>query len=133
MTDHKRFSNKKTKGFTLIEVLIALVIISVGIAGVIKYTIQSINVNSILIERTYASWVAENRLVELRNSEERFRSGAGTYDMGGLQWRVRERITSISVNLNRVELEVFGPDSDEPDIVVVSFVPNPLRKNPKDG
>ncbi len=58
---------KKQSGFTLIEVMIALVILAVGILALMTLQIVSIRANAFSSEMTYASMLAQSRLEQIRN------------------------------------------------------------------
>lgn len=60
-------SNKKQLGFTLIEVMIALVILATGLLALMAMQIVSIKANAFSSEMTYASMLAQSRLEQLRN------------------------------------------------------------------
>jgi len=53
-------------GFTLIEVLVALAIISIALTAILKITSQTIKNTFYLQEKTIALWVAENTINEIR-------------------------------------------------------------------
>ena len=57
---------RRTRGFTLIEVLAALVIIGLGMLGVIQAVIQAANNGTYLREKTLAHWIAMNLVTERR-------------------------------------------------------------------
>lgn len=59
----------KDQGFTLIEVVAALMIFSVGIVGLIAMNTQSIRTVNTLEDRFVAGVVADNVLVEARRAE----------------------------------------------------------------
>lgn len=54
--------NKQMRGLTLIEVLIALAIVSIAITAVIKATSQNIRATNHLQNKTVASWIAKSAL-----------------------------------------------------------------------
>src|ERR1044071_3540973 len=60
--------NQRTRhgGFTLVEVLAALVIVSLGLLGVIQAVSQTASSGAYLRDKTIAHWVAMNRLTEVR-------------------------------------------------------------------
>jgi type IV pilus assembly protein PilV len=58
---------KQSKGFTLIEVMIALVILAVGILALATMQIVSIRSNAFSSEMTYATMMAQTRLEAIRN------------------------------------------------------------------
>ncbi|TVS11537.1 MAG: type II secretion system protein GspI [Wenzhouxiangella sp.] len=60
------FCRTRCRAFTLLEVLIALVIVAVALAALARAGAQAIDGQSMLEERTLALWVADNVLAELR-------------------------------------------------------------------
>lgn len=59
--------NKMSKGFSLIEILIAVIILSVGILAVSQMTIMGLRVNTVVNQRMYAR-VAMSRVFEDLNN-----------------------------------------------------------------
>lgn len=59
-------------GLTLIEVLIALTIVSVAMLAIIKATSENIRATNYLQDKTYAAWVAQNLLNEFKVKMVRF-------------------------------------------------------------
>lgn len=57
---------RKTTGFTLIEVLIALAILSIALTAIIKSTSQNIKNTLYLQNKTIAMWTGTNMLNEVR-------------------------------------------------------------------
>ncbi|MGB6976958.1 MAG: type II secretion system minor pseudopilin GspI [Gammaproteobacteria bacterium] len=53
-------------GFTLIEVLVALVILAIALPAIIKATSDSINSTAYLRDKTVAHWVALNTIARLQ-------------------------------------------------------------------
>jgi len=64
-----RARSKKDGGFTLIEVIAALMIFSVGIVGLISLNTQSIRTINILDDQFVAGVIADNLLVDTRRAE----------------------------------------------------------------
>jgi len=58
--------NKKIIGLTLIEVLIALAIISIALTAIIKATSQSLKSDAYLEDKTIAMWVGQQAINEAR-------------------------------------------------------------------
>lgn len=101
---HRNISTLKfnvQSGFTLIEVMVALVIVSIGIISVIQITSQHISNVSELEKRMLASWVASNHIAEIRHQAkvDKMRSGGKTerYKLGGQEWRSKARIEETDV------------------------------------
>jgi len=113
----KRQSDKQT-GFTLIEVLVALLIVSLGIVSVIQVTSQHVSNISELEKRMLASWVASNHIAEIRHDAKvnKIRSGGETerYEMGGHEWRSRVKIDETDVErVFLLTVEVSDDNSTE--------------------
>ncbi len=60
--------SRSTRGFTLIEVMIAFVILAVGLLGLMTMQIVSIRANAFSSDMTYASMLAQARFEHLRNT-----------------------------------------------------------------
>jgi len=87
------------RGFTLIEVLIALAVVALAV-GALLGTITSAASNiSYLKDKTLAEWVALNRLTEIRISQQMPDPGkrAGNTVMGGMRWQWEQEVTELPV------------------------------------
>ena len=116
------------RGFTLLEVLVALVIVGVALGASLR-AIGSMTRNSDdLRTAMMASWSAENRLVEIRLRRTWPTFGKRSYDcpQGRLQLVCKENVLATpNPNFRRVEITVF--DADRPDWRIVKLtqvVPN---------
>jgi len=91
----------KQVGFTLIEVMVALLIVSLGIVSVIQVTSEHVSNISELEKRMLASWVASNHVAEIRYNAkvDGVKSGGKTerYKLGGHDWRSRARVEETDV------------------------------------
>jgi general secretion pathway protein I len=56
----------RTRGFTLIEVMVALVIIAVAMPALLAILYQQADGIAHLRDRSMASWIASNKLAEIR-------------------------------------------------------------------
>ena len=56
----------KNKGFTLLEVLVALAIVAITLTGALRALGNTAQATTGLRERSLGDWVAQNRLTELR-------------------------------------------------------------------
>ncbi|MEA3291614.1 MAG: type II secretion system minor pseudopilin GspI [Pseudomonadota bacterium] len=102
--------SRAESGFTLLEVLVALGIAAVGLAAVSKSMVQNIEVVQRLEERMLATWVASNRLAELRMERKFVRSGdlQGQAEFAGHTWYLREKYKGTDdPELSRVDVSVF--------------------------
>ncbi|MFG0379626.1 type II secretion system minor pseudopilin GspI [Pseudomonas sp. zbq_18] len=57
---------RRIRGFTLLEVLVALAIFAVVAASVLSASARSLKTAARLEDKTFASWLADNRLQEMQ-------------------------------------------------------------------
>lgn len=89
---------KRQRGFTLLEVLVALAIFATVAASVLAASSRSLIVAQQLEAKTLAGWIAENRIAEL---QLKFPTpGEGREDKsleyGGREWETHSEIDSTS-------------------------------------
>ena len=104
----------RTEGFTLIEVLVALAVLSIALAAVVRTMGQSIDLATDLRERTVALWVAHERAVALQlgNTWPNLDTTRGKAEMGGREWEWQQQVVSTEVaDMRRVDIEVRIPNS----------------------
>ena len=103
-------------GFTLIEVLAALVIVSLGMLGVIEAIGQTASNSTLMRDRTIAHWVAVNRLTTAR-LETRAPNIAKTSDeveMAGRRWRWTMEVSETPVeSMRRIDVSVSEAEEGE--------------------
>jgi general secretion pathway protein I len=87
------------RGFTLVEVLVALIIVALGSAAMLTALGNSARATERIRERTLASYVALNRLTETRLEPEFPAEGTreGTAEMGGTRWTWRQEIVRTPI------------------------------------
>ena len=92
-------AQRTCRGFTLLEVLIALAIVALS-AGALLGTITSSASNvAYLHDKTLAEWVALNRLTEIRIAQQKPSPGkrTGNAEMGGMRWQWEEEISEMEL------------------------------------
>lgn len=110
----------RARGFTLLEVLIALAVLAVSLGAIIKATGDYTNNQSWLRDRTLATWVARNVLVEqqLEGAWPRVGESKGTREMGNREWRWLARVSQTDEQqLRRLDVEVSPLDDDDAEPV----------------
>lgn len=115
---------KARKGFTLIEVVVAVAVISIGLAATIK-TVSTVTKNTAhLNERIVATWVAQNAMAayELDLEDDASKESSGSEEMAGVEWYWEKVIEDTEdPDIKRVEIEVRR-DSKSSSQVYASLV-----------
>lgn len=98
-------------GFTLVEVLVALAIISIALLAALRAAGQGTNNVGELRARLLAGWVAENLLAEHRARRDWLPLGIqrGSGRQGGLDFAWREEVIATpNPSFRRVDVRVFA-------------------------
>jgi general secretion pathway protein I len=106
----------RARGFTLIEVLAALVIVALGMLGVIEAVTQSARNGTYLREKTLAHWIALNVITEKRLEPEppSVTESSGDVEFAGQRWRWRMLVTQTQVaSLRRMDVSVRPADAPD--------------------
>ena len=116
------------KGFTLIEVLVALAVAALGLAAVSASVNQMLDLSDVMRKRTFANWIAQNQITEIRlaNAEPRVAETEGDVEFAGQQWRWRAVVSETGVEkLFRVDVEIRLDDGDQLIRTVSGFLGEP--------
>lgn len=101
---------QRVGGFSLLEVLIALAVVSIALLALSRTGGSAPSQYSDLQQRTIGLWVADNALAELRLNEGFPRPGDrfGRENMAGVSWRWQAQISVTSEpNIRRVDISVY--------------------------
>jgi len=104
----------RARGFTLVEVLVALMIVAMGLAALMVAVSGAARTSGYLRDKTLAQWIALNRLSEVRLNMNKF--GRNT-DVGELQyanrtWHYDTRYFDTSIaTMKRVVVRVYAGDA----------------------
>ena len=117
-----------SRGFTLLEVLVALVIVGTALSAGLR-AVGSLTANSADLRASMmATWSAENRLVQIRIGQEYPEIGRRSFacPQGDLNLICEEQVlTSPNPLLRRIEVSVF--DAERPTRRIVKLVQLVLR------
>lgn len=97
------------RGFSLIEVLAALIVVALGLLGVIEAVSQTASNSSYLRDKSIAHWIAMNRLTEIRLEQQapKIAKTSDEIEMAGRRWRwTVEVIQSQQESMRRIDVKV---------------------------
>jgi general secretion pathway protein I len=119
---------RRVQGFTLLEAMVALVIVALGMMAVNtqlnRYTAAAIYTE----QKTLASWIASNKLTELSIASTWPDLGEHDEDVdfAGQKWRCAIKVQETPVmNLHRVDVSVYLASDPEHVVHKVSALIEP--------
>lgn len=120
---------RSQQGFTLMEVLVAMAILAIALASIIKVSAnQSINTEH-LRDKTLAHWVAMNQIAQLQLTQQWPSAGKknGEEEMGWRKWYWQSIVFETpDERVRRVEINVFRERDDESPVTqLTSFLAQP--------
>jgi general secretion pathway protein I len=107
--------NKKSKswrgqaGFTLMEVLVALGVLAIALGAIIQSVTATVGNTAYLRDRTFAHWVAMNKVAEIQSLNQFPGTGKsnGTMEMANHEWHWSVNVVDSGVeDVRRLEVEV---------------------------
>ncbi len=116
---------RRGSGFTLIEIMVALAIITIALGAIIESTTASNRNLQYLRDRSIAAWVAGNELARIRaqRSWSSRSNRSGSVDMAGREWRWKMQILKTDdPDMRRIEIQVYDADgADQPLATMTGF------------
>ncbi len=125
---------KRTAGFTLLEVLVALAVLAIAMSALIGATTQSVNTIGALRDQTFAGWVALNKINELLLGranwpDEGSRKGEAEFANRAWRWETRFGKTD-DPDMRRLEVMVWAGEGGPILGKLVAFKGRPPEKKP---
>lgn len=117
-------NQEPARGFTLIEVVVALGIFGLGVLALIHIQTESVRASAEIRDRIVADIIAENILVEshIESDVASSRSGSGEVQMVGQTWKwTREFSGTANPTINRVDVAVARSPDDMTFSVMTAF------------
>ncbi len=115
-------SRHNSRGFTLLEIMVALAVLALAMGALIKTASDFTSNQTYLRDRTMTAWVARNVLVQyqLDNQWPRVGEKEGTLKMGWQEWEWLADISQTEEEqLRRIDVEVRALDSEDDDPITV--------------
>ena len=113
----------RIRGFTLLEVLVALVILAIALAAVIKTTSENAKNTRYLRDKTFAHWVAMNIWTEIQayNKWPDLGEQSGSTTMGKQEWFWHTEVsTTPDKELRRLDIRVYYSPTDVGSLVTLT-------------
>jgi general secretion pathway protein I len=104
----------RSRGFTLIEVMVALLIVAIGLSALMITVSSTARTSGFLRDKTIAQWIALNRLTEVRLNLNKFAANTDTGELNfaNRTWHYDTRYFDTSVaTMKRVVVRVYAGDA----------------------
>jgi general secretion pathway protein I len=105
---------QRNGGFTLVEVLVALVVVALGLTALMVAVNGTARTSGFLRDKSLAQWIALNRLSEVRLNVTKFgqNTDTGELDFGNRKWHYDTRYFDTSIaSMKRVVVRVYRGDA----------------------
>jgi len=123
--------NSRQQGFTLLEVLVALVVVALSLGAIIQATGSYTANQAYLRDRTFAEWVARNQLAMALMSSTWPDTGRTKGEVefpkavdgiGAREWRWEMQVSKTpEEELRRLDIEIYPLDADEDETPLASL------------
>ena len=101
----------RVRGFTLVEVLVALMIIAMGLAALMVAVSGTARTSGYLRDKTLAQWIALNRITEVRLNLNKFgqNTDTGELQFAGRTWHYDTRYFDTTFpSMKRLVVRVYA-------------------------
>lgn len=116
---------RRQRGMTLLEVMLALVIMATSGLAVMNSASEALNNQAYLEQKTFALWVASNRLVDLK-LQEQWPSASWKYDseeLAGNTWYLRyQTLSTGDSNFKALDIEVSTKKEGTPLAYIRTYI-----------
>lgn len=109
-------SRQGNTGFTLLEVLVALAVLALALAAALKVAAENTENNRYLRDKTFAHWIAANKLTEMQLFPDRISPGEsrGQTEMAQRLWYWRLIASDLpGTAIKRLDVSIYAQADDE--------------------
>jgi type II secretion system protein I len=106
----------RNRAFTLIEVMVALLVVAIGMLGAITAVSQAAGNSGYLRDKTLAHWIAMNKLTEVRlqKNAPSVDKTSDEVEMGRRKWKWTMNVTQTQVEtMRRIDISVRPEEAPE--------------------
>jgi len=110
------FTSHLASGFTLIEVMVALVVVALGMTAVIQAVGDTASNSAYMREKTIAHWIAMNKVAEVRllPTAPKIAKTSDDIEMAGRDWRWTMDVQATPVeSVRRIDVSVRPKEASE--------------------
>jgi len=134
MSLYIKTNNKKHNGFTLIEIMVALAVIAIVLGPMVITASANVSNAAHMRDKTFAQWVAVNKVTELRASQTWPSIGdkKGHTLMGNNDWYWIAKIKKTEIaTIRTIEYKVYRTEQERIDKALpiyrmTAFIGKPL-------
>lgn len=102
-------ADKRQKGFTLIEVMVALAVVAIALSALSQASANFLWNQTALEQRVIGNWVAQNEIAQLQIGLLKQPRTTAKAQLMGHSWQVQSRTESTPIpNVVRLSIEVLS-------------------------
>lgn len=125
--------NFKSKGFTLIEVMVALMIFAMIATSLSQTTAVAVDSQLNIEQSIFANWIAENEIIEMRSLEwEEIKSSNKEIAMANHEWKINTDViikktfsgVSIPLEVKELQITVSLKDASSSTASLIAYLAN---------